>query len=403
MNLNGYELPVDWTLSTLGEACKMYQPTTISKKRLNLDGDYPVYGANGVIGRHDQYNHEEPQLLVTCRGATCGSVNISDPFSWINGNAMVIQPINESISLRFLEYMFRGFIDFNSIVTGAAQPQITRSSLNPVVIPIPPLPTQCAIVARLDAAFARIDRARANLERNVANAKELFQAKLNEVFSRRGDGWEEKPLKKLTSKIGSGATPRGGKTAYKESGISLIRSLNVYDSGFTAKKLAFIDEEQGEKLNNVIVEKDDVLINITGASVARCCIAPNEYLPARVNQHVSIIRVKDDALLSDFLHFGLISKRYKKELLSIGDQGATRQAITKKQLQNFYFAYPIDISIQKDIIESINLVKHEVDGLTSKYQTQIQSLTGLKQSFLQKAFRGELIAEAEPETVADHA
>ena len=80
-------------------------------------------------------------------------------------------------------------------------------------------------------------------------------------------------LRDITSKM-RGATPRGGKTSYKKSGISLIRSLNVYDEGFKEGKLAFIDEEQAEKLNNVQIEEGDILFNITGTSVARCCIAP---------------------------------------------------------------------------------------------------------------------------------
>ena len=96
------------------------------------DGEYTVFGANGVIGKYDKYNHEEPQLLITCRGATCGSVNISTPKSWINGNAMVVRPKDNSIDLKFLEYMFRGGIDLSETISGAAQPQITRQSLNPV-------------------------------------------------------------------------------------------------------------------------------------------------------------------------------------------------------------------------------------------------------------------------------
>ena len=78
-----------WRETTLGEACELYQPKTISSADLVADGKYPVYGANGVIGNYDKFNHAEPQLLVTCRGATCGSVNMSLPNAWINGNAMV--------------------------------------------------------------------------------------------------------------------------------------------------------------------------------------------------------------------------------------------------------------------------------------------------------------------------
>jgi type I restriction enzyme S subunit len=83
----------------------MYQPQTITTKDLIRNGDYPVYGANGVIGYYNKFNHEESQLLVTCRGATCGSVNISTPFSWINGNAMVVKPKHKDIDIRFVELL----------------------------------------------------------------------------------------------------------------------------------------------------------------------------------------------------------------------------------------------------------------------------------------------------------
>ena len=78
------DLPDAWKVEKLGNVCEIYQPKTISKKQMILDGDYPVFGANGIIGKYDKYNHEEPQLLITCRGATCGSVNVSVPKSWIN-------------------------------------------------------------------------------------------------------------------------------------------------------------------------------------------------------------------------------------------------------------------------------------------------------------------------------
>jgi type I restriction enzyme S subunit len=144
-----------WQTKTLGETCEMYQPKTISGKEMVADGAYPVYGANGVIGRYSQFNHEEPQLLITCRGATCGSVNISAPYSWVTGNAMVVLPKNGSIEMRFLEYLFRGGIDISKAITGAAQPQITRTNLAPLEISFPEsLAEQQRIVGLLDEAFA---------------------------------------------------------------------------------------------------------------------------------------------------------------------------------------------------------------------------------------------------------
>lgn len=91
-------------------------------------------------------------------------------------------------------------------------------------------------------------------------------------------------------KIGSGATPKGGKEAYKPSGIPIIRSQNILDWSFADENLAFIDNEQASLLANVEVMPGDVLVNITGDSVARACLVPSSKTPARVNQHVSILR-----------------------------------------------------------------------------------------------------------------
>lgn len=176
-------------------------------------------------------------------------------------------------------------------------------------------------------------------------------------------GWVTSKLGQVTTKIGSGATPLGGEEAYKSTGISLIRSLNVYDVGFREAKLARIDGEQAQRLENVVVEPSDVLLNITGASVARCCLAPVEFLPARVNQHVAIIRPIKEKLDSGFLHYMLISKTYKDRLLNTGeDGGSTRQAITKAQLQEFIIEYPLSLPEQRRIV---GILDEAFDGIAT--------------------------------------
>ena len=140
--------------------------------------------------------------------------------------------------------------------------------------------------------------------------------------------WISAPLASVTTKIGSGATPLGGESSYEAEGISLIRSLNVHDGDFRYKDLAFIDEIQAARLANVVVAPDDVLLNITGASVARCCVVPPDVLPARVNQHVAILRPQADRLLPQFLQYLLVSREYKDRLLGAGEgAGATRHLI----------------------------------------------------------------------------
>lgn len=197
-------------------------------------------------------------------------------------------------------------------------------------------------------------------------------------------------MAEITTKIGSGATPLGGEKSYKQQGISLIRSLNIYDMGFRKKDLAFLDDNQADKLSNVIVESSDVLLNITGASVARCCIAPDEVLPARVNQHVSIIRLVKTEMLPEFLHYALISKEYKDRLLKTGEKGgSTRQAITKAEIEDFLINYP-SFSEQNAIVVKLDDILAETKKLETIYQQKLADLEELKKSVLKKAFNGDL-------------
>ncbi|NQI71216.1 restriction endonuclease subunit S [Streptococcus suis] len=146
-------------------------------------------------------------------------------------------------------------------------------------------------------------------------------------------------LRSITSKIGSGATPKGGNTVYENSGIAFIRSQNVLDMSFSNQNLAYITNEQANKLNNVIVENNDILLNITGDSIARCTIVPDELLPARVNQHVSIIR----CISPDYANYVCYYLQFLKPyLLQICKVGGTRNALTKEAIEN------LPIVIQKE-------------------------------------------------------
>ena len=145
----------DWPMVKLGEICDLYQPKTITGQDLIEDGPYLVFGANGVIGRYNQYNHEEAEVLITCRGATCGTINKSEPKSWVTGNAMVAKPKDERLSKEFLFSLLKGS-DLGPTISGSAQPQITRQGLAPFEIPLPPLATQHAIVAEIEAEQALV-------------------------------------------------------------------------------------------------------------------------------------------------------------------------------------------------------------------------------------------------------
>lgn len=161
-----------WKYKKIGAVCDIYQPKTISKKDFVDNGEYSVYGANGIIGSYDHYNHKESEVLLGCRGSV-GTVTISKPYSWINGNAMVIRPLSSDMLPTFLAYQLKN-IDLSKVITGIAQPQITRQSLAPIMIAIPSLTEQQHIVKELDLLSSIFEKKKAQLNELDNLAQSLF-------------------------------------------------------------------------------------------------------------------------------------------------------------------------------------------------------------------------------------
>ena len=225
--------------------------------------------------------------------------------------------------------------------------------LKELEIEYPPIDQQVKTVKVLD----KVESIIYNRQNQLQKLDELVKARFVELFGNpviNNKGWNVSDLGQLTIKIGSGATPKGGKEAYQTDGISLIRSMNVHNGKFEYKELAHISDEQAARLENVAVEKNDVLLNITGASVARSCVVPTNVLPARVNQHVCIIRCKD-SIMPDFINSLLIDDNYQDLLWSIAGSGATREAITKQQVESLQIILP-PISKQEEFSKFINRV-----------------------------------------------
>ena len=193
--------------------------------------------------------------------------------------------------------------------------------------------------------------------------------------------WNQIKLVNCTTKIGSGSTPKGGKESYISEGISLIRSLNVFDGTFEYKNLAHLTNFQAEELKNVEIYEGDVLFNITGASVTRSCVVPQNVLPARVNQHVCIIRC-NKIINNFFLNYLLLNDESKKFLNKIAESnGATRQAITKKQLEDFLIICP-PVELQNQFAEFVK----SVDKSKVAVQKSLDELHTLYDSLMQEYF-----------------
>lgn len=169
--------------------------------------------------------------------------------------------------------------------------------------------------------------------------------------------WKKVKLVEICEKIGSGATPKGGKGSYCAEGISLIRSQNVLDFSFTKDGLAFINDEQAQKLSNVEVKAGDVLLNITGDSVARSCMVDSDFLPARVNQHVAIIRGKNDLVSNSYILYFL--QHQKPYLLQLASDGGTRNALTKGMIEQLELELP-PLAEQQRIVSVLNAIQEKI-------------------------------------------
>ena len=289
----------------------------------------------------------------------------------IHDGWLVIHDDSNTFNKDFLYYYLGSptiYSEFKRLAVGGVVNNLNSNLVRGVKVAIPPLSQQQHIVEELDLLSSIIEKKKAQLNELDNMAQSLFY----EMFG-ESSNWECKQLKEITTKMGSGATPRGGNQSYKEDGVSLIRSLNVHNGHFKYDDLAHIDEQQASQLDNVTIKENDVLLNITGASVARCCIVPTDILPARVNQHVSILRVKETLLNSTYLCHCLISPNSQAELLIMSkSNAATREALPKATLEKYLVPIP-PLDLQNQFAEKVQAIEHQKE-LIEKSIKEVETL-----------------------------
>lgn len=340
------------------------------------------YQANRYDGRCDAKYEVNPGDILISWSASLGV------YVWQNEKALLNQHIFKvifnkvEVDKSFFVHQVRNILDnAGTQAHGATMKHLTKPVFDALPFYLPDLPTQRRIAATLD----KVSEGIALCKQMLADLDELVKSQFVEMFGdpvKNPMRWPSKPAKQLMTKIGSGATPKGGNSAYIDEGISLIRSMHVYNGCFDYDDLAHINEEQAHALDGVTVENNDVLLNITGASVARCCIVPDDILPARVNQHVCILRCRQNTILPVFVNAMLISDSYQDLLWQYAESaGATRQALTKQQIENLQIILP-PIELQKQY----ERFKNQADKSKIAVQQQLAELETLKKSLMQEYF-----------------
>jgi type I restriction enzyme S subunit len=305
---------------------------------------------------------------------------VASVLSQIDDKIAVNRRINQTLEAMAQAIFKSWFVDFDPVRAKIAAKTEGRDPLRAAM---------CAISGKAE---AQLDALPPEAFAQLAATAALFPDEMEE--SELGEipkGWTYKALLQLTDKIGSGSTPRGGKEVYLEEGVALIRSQNVYDGLFVWEGLARISDDAASQLKGVTVQETDVLLNITGASILRTCMVEPEALPARVNQHVAIIRAKAD-VPPHFIHLHLLRRDIKSHLLGL-NTGGSREAITKAHIETLTILTPTP-----ELLGAFQIATTPIFRQVQRFAHQVRVLGALRDTLLPKLLSGELPVNALTET-----
>ncbi|MEX1211350.1 MAG: restriction endonuclease subunit S [Balneolaceae bacterium] len=332
------------------DICNPKQWRTISKSTLKEEG-YPVYGANGKIGFYSEYNHKEPTVLITCRGATCGEINISEPYSYITGNAMCLDDLSDDVNLKYLFYYLKGR-NMSDVISGTAQPQITKTNLRKLEVPLPSLDEQKAIVDKLDRAQRLIDIDREML----AKYDELIQSVFLDMF---GDpvtnpkGWRKVEIKKL-GEVVTGNTPSKKDSDNYGNHIEWIKTTNIQESRVYPTKATEFLSKKGSRTGRIIPKNSLIVSCIAGSlsSIGKSAVTDRKIA---INQQINAIIPEHDKVDVFFLYGQLI---VAQELVQNASTKSMKGMVSKSRFKKIELIKP-DTKIQKTFCKYFHIIINE--------------------------------------------
>lgn len=319
----------------------------------------------------------------------------------VNQGCRLLVP-NDEILCEYLYAVLKAVrLELVSLGQGSTFTELSHANLGGFHISFPPLAEQHAIVRYLDRADERTQRAISAKERLIELLTEQRQAVIQRAVTRGLDAgarmkasgvewlgdvpahWDVRRLGYLASKFGSGITPRGGATTYQDAGIPFLRSQNIHFNELRLKEVAHISESLHNELSGSHVKPDDVLLNITGASIGRVCSVPADFTEGNVNQHVCIIRPQREHVLSDFLSAYLSTPMMQYEIY-VNQSGASREGLTLEAIRRFQIALP-PIAEQAAIARHLDKATAAIDATITNAERQVELLG---------EYRARLIADA---------
>lgn len=371
-----------WEEKTLGELCDVLdsrrKPIT---KKDRVAGVYPYYGATGILDYVSGWIFDEELVLLGEDGAKWTSGEQSafkiNGKTWVNNHAHVLRPKRDRISDTYLIYNLN-FQNLMPYITGTTVPKLNQEKMRSITIPLPPLPEQERIVAKLDKAFEAIDKVKANAEQNLTNTKELFESYLNNIFSNINASFNKK-LSDVTKIVGGG-TPSKSTPTYYQGNIpwATVRDMNEDDLSKT--EFSITNEAVKSSATNIIPANNVIIATRVG--LGKVCILMQD---TAINQDLKGI-IPTKPMNFKYLFWWFKSIKNKIEEAGVG---ATVKGVKLPFVQNLQIPY-ISINDQQKIVEKLDALQEQTKRLEQIYTQKIKECDELKQSILQKAFRGEL-------------
>lgn len=350
------------------------------KAVLDPEGKYPIYGSGGTImGFANDYICEEGTTIIGRKGTIDNPIYMRSKF-WNVDTAFGL--VSSSVlDSKFLYYFCKNF-NFKRLNKGTTLPSLVKKDLVNIEIPIPPLEEQKKIVEKLEKVFKIIDKAKANIEKNIANSKELFQSKLNEIFSFRGEGWEVRKLGDV-AKIMYGYTT---KASLETEGPYYLRITDIQNNNVDWRSVpkCKIDETNYLKYQ---LEIGDIVFARTGATTGKSLLI-KEYNNSVFASYLIRVKLNTNQIDSRFISMFFNSPQYWN-IVNKGVSGSAQGGFNAKKLSELRIPIP-PLKEQKEIVENLNKLSENIERIKLINETKLINLQELKKSILQKAFKGEL-------------
>ena len=370
----------------LGEICGIVYGKGLPTKNLKPKG-FPVFGANGIIGYYDSFLYEEEQVLISCRGAYSGKINISPKQCFITNNSLVITPKEENkVNKKYLYYTLQA-TNKTKLVTGTAQPQVTINNAEDLQIPLPPLATQHAIETRIETLFAELDKAVQHLRTAQQQLKTYRQAVLNHWLNNDEGKWEMVKLGDVADAIDPEPSHRTPKIQKDGIPFVSIKDCDYITNTINLKNARLVSKDvlKEHKERYSIKEGDFIIGKIGTIGNPVNVILPQEYA---LSANVVLIQ-PTDKINAKFLYNTFRSNIVDKQLFD-GKKATTQAAFGIKKVRLIEIPLP-PLAEQQRIVKEIESRLSQATASETYLENALQQAEALRQSILKKAFSGELV------------